>query len=250
LIAAYARAMSGFVAYGLGEYSLAEQLIEERLPVLRRIGKLWGLVFSLAYLSNILAALGKDKEAEGVLREGLAISREMGDRWAVADCLRRLGSLLTAGAEAEREGAKPLLVEGVAIFREIDDPWGLTTILNQLGQTCGVLGDYEASWQYLTEALQLAHQSGLTPIVLDILVNLAELNLQAKALQRPETKSQIEALDLLALVINHPAGEQASKDRARCLLGEQEARGLADQVVTAGSSYTLEARVAEILEKG
>jgi tetratricopeptide (TPR) repeat protein len=234
--------MSGFVAYGLGEYSLAEQLIGERLPVLRRIGKLWGLVFSLAYLSNVLSALGKDKEAEGVLREGLAISREMGDRWAVADCLRRLGALLTAGAKAEREAAKSLLVEGVAIFREIDDPWGLTTTLNQLGQSCCVLGDYEASRKYLAEALQLAHQSGLTPIVLDILVNLAELGMQTKALQQAEKERQIEALDLLALVINHPAGEQATKDRARRLLG--------DKVATLENGHTLDDTVAVLLDGG
>ncbi len=215
LIAAYARAMSGFVAYGLGEYRLAEQLIRERLPVLRRLGKLWGLVFSLANLSSTLSALEEYAEAEQLLLEGLAISREMGDRWAVADCLKRLGLLLTGLDAAKRLEARQLLLEGIAIYRDIDDHWGLTTTLNQLGQTCAALGEYETARQHLTEAIQLAHQSGLTPIVLDAVVNLAELHLKTRA-------AAGQAVELLALALNHPASEQPTKDRAARLLAEFE----------------------------
>lgn len=248
LIAAYSRSMSGFAAYGLGEYILAEQLIRERLPVLRQIGKLWGLVFSLAYLSSILSALERYPEAERVLLEGLAISREVEDRWAVADCLRRLGLLLTLMGEEKQAEAKPLLLEGVAIFREIDDHWGLTTTLNQLGQTCGALHDHEGAWQYLTEALEIAQHGGLTPIVLDILVNLAALYLQIQSFHG----TPLKAVELLAVAINHPAGEQATKDRATRLLAEHEATLPADGITAAiiqSRNRTLEAVVAEILKK-
>jgi predicted ATPase len=250
LVAAYSRSMTGFAVFGLGEYSLAEQLIRERLPLLRQLGKLWGLVFSLAYLSNILLILEKDAEAEQLLLEGLAISREMGDRWAVADCLRRLGALMTGGVK--REEAKQLLLEGVAIFRDIDDHWGLTTTLNQLGQSCCALGEYEASWRYLSEGLQLAYQSSLLPIVLDILLNLADLLVQVKSFQLSKNNPQIEAVEILALVINHPASEQATKDRAIQLLAEREPELPADAIAMAikrSRSRTLEATVAAILSR-
>jgi hypothetical protein len=244
--------MAGFVAFGLGEYSLAEQLIRERLPVLRRLGKLWGLVFSLAYLSSILLALEQEAEAEQLLLEGLAISREMGDRWAVADCLRRLGALMTPMGGVKREEAKRLLLEGVAIFREIDDHWGLTTTLNQLGQSCCALAEYEASWQYLIESLQIAYQSSLVPIVLETLINLADLLAQAQSSQWGLNDPQIEAVEILALVINHPASEQATKDRAIRLLAEREQALPADAIATAirrSRSRTLEATVTEILNR-
>ncbi|MFN8457126.1 MAG: tetratricopeptide repeat protein [Anaerolineae bacterium] len=136
----------------------------------------------------------------------------------MADCLKRLGLLLTGLDAAKRGEARQLLLEGVAIYRDIDDHWSLTTTLNQLGQTCGVLGEYEAARQYLSEAMRIAYHSGLTPIVLEALVNLAELRLRASA----ATDVPTEAVELLTVSLNHPAGEQAAKDRAARLPAELE----------------------------
>jgi hypothetical protein len=107
------------------------------------------------------------------------------------------------------------------------------------------LGEYEAARQYLNEAIQTARQSGLTPIVLDALVNLADLYLQAQS--PPSLESQTEAMGLLALVINHPASEQATKNRAVYLLAAVESELPADAItaaITKAKEQSLEAVVA------
>jgi hypothetical protein len=109
------------------------------------------------------------------------------------------------------------------------------------------LNEYEASWQYLGQAIQIAYQSGLNPIVLEGLANLADLRFRARPSSSLQT--QMEAVELLSLVINHPAGEQATRDRAARLLAEHEPALAADVIAAAiarSRSRTLETTVAEI----
>lgn len=255
----------GAVAYALGDYPRAEQLLRQSLPLLRKTDRLWGLTMTLIRLSSVVSAQGRSDEAQRLLEEGLVISREMGDRWGIASCLSRLGLELnrlgdTTGPDrlkavppasaSRRQKAKQLLQESIGLFREIGENWGLAKALDRLGQTNLALGEPALAGQQLQEALQIASDNQLTPVTLDILMSLAELRLQLAPTSAALTGEKTVVLELLTLILNHPASQQPTKDRAARLLSQIEAhlpRPVIDLALTRYRTSTLEAVVAKIL---
>jgi tetratricopeptide (TPR) repeat protein len=248
-LAAMSRCWLGNLCHILGEHTQAEHLLRQSLSVLRELGKLTGLGLALNYLSRVVLALGRPTEAKALLEESLALSREVGNRWAVASSQIGLGEVLNLLGEAERREAKPLLQESVAIFREFGDRLGLVLALNQLGRVRCALSEYHPAWRHLQEALQIASQNQLVPALLNVLVSLAELQLQAEPTSPPLSEKEA-ALDFLALALNHPASEQTTKDRATRLLAKVEPELPPSEIEAAwerAKAKGLEAIVAETL---
>jgi LuxR family maltose regulon positive regulatory protein len=93
-----------------------------------------------------------------------------------------------------------------------------------MGNSARALGHYGEARRYLREALQISSQlmASITPL---IFVGIGELFLQ--------TGKQARGIELLALVLRHPASDQDTKDRAQRLLNQYSATiQAADQIST------------------
>lgn len=249
--AATSTSMLGVIAYALGEYTQAEQLLRQSLPTLRSIDKMWGLGITVIFLSRTVLALGRLLEAQQLAEEGLAVSRVAGDHWSTASYLSQAGAILNMLGDAERLEAKRLLAESVMLFRKLGEIWGLAYTLNRLGQTCCALGEYAEAGRYLQESLRIASESQVAPVTLDTLGSLAELWLQM-AQNRLEPDKAIKILELLAHILNHPASEQVTRDRAARLLAKMAAdlpQAAIKDALERSQTRRLEAVTVEILEQ-
>jgi len=106
------------------------------------------------------------------------------------------------------------------------------------------LGNEAEAGRVWREALRIASDIHGAPVALEALAGLASL--QAKQGDREH------ALDLLLLVVKHPASLHETKDRAAQLRAELEAQLTSQQVEAAQSrarATTFEAAVEEILHQ-
>jgi predicted ATPase/transcriptional regulator with XRE-family HTH domain len=249
LVRAYALVDLGIACTALGEYVEARQHLLESLSILQDIGHLMGIGYCLLCLGDVARALGDYTEARWRYMESLAIRSEISSRWGMAVSHTRLGSLArtlgdyvdaqqhyqesldictalhhvkgraialgnlgrVAFAQCELAEAKALHQESLALSRDIDDRRGIVLSLNYLGQISYAAGEYREVRQSFDEALKTSLQISAVPLALDVLVGLAELVAREG--------NQARAVELLVLVLQHPAGEKRTKDRAGRLLG-------------------------------
>ena len=245
---AFAMAHLGHVLYRLGKYGPAHRLLEGSLEIARRTGDLWqmarilnnlgilissldrheearsfcreslelfrrlgnrrGAALALNNLGVEASALGDYPEAVRLYRESLAIFQELGDRRGCAFALANLGEVhreMGEYAEAER-----LNLEGLAVFQEIGDRWGVANVLCNLGAIAQALGKRPASRRYFSQALEMAVELQAVPLILEALVGLSQLLF--------EEGKPVEALEMVAFVLHHPALDWQDRERAGRLL--------------------------------
>jgi len=177
----------------------------------------------------VLHVLERYDEARELYRESLQICRDIGDRKGEAIALSNLGEVAYASGEHRR--ATVFYQQGLVIGRDMDDHWVIVACLNNLGEVYSALGDVGLAQTCLAEGLQLTADMQMLPGLLKVLTNVAAL------LARQGRASRAAAL--LALVRDHPASEQATRERAAALLDELGLAGAAagdgslDEFVTA-----------------
>lgn len=229
----------GAVAYTLGEYEEARQLYQQSLLLCREIGDRYGITRALNNLGAVAYQLGDYGEAVRLNWESLAIKRESGDRRGIAFSLTNLGKL--AYLREDYDEARRLLQESLDIFAEFADPVGMATALDYLGNVLQALGKQKEAQEHFYRALQMAMDIQAFPLVLDILVGLAALQVRVGKTDR--------AMQLLHLVWVHPAGEQESRMKAERLLEEVLGRRAGEFLAEGGAEeMRLEEVVGELLE--
>jgi hypothetical protein len=143
--------------------------------------------------------------------------------------------------------AKRLYNEGLAISKELGDQWNIALSLNHLGQITHALGELQEAKQYFLTALKTAMEAQAAPITLDALVGLVILLVKEQAdTAQSKLANKEQAMEWLALVLNHPASRQDTKNRASQLLAELPSSIIAT-AQERGQSRKLEEVVAEIL---
>jgi tetratricopeptide (TPR) repeat protein len=200
----------GQVAYLEGEYAEARRLSQECLAIKREIDDQWGMTFSLTYLGTVAKALGDYQEAKQLFQESIVIGESIGDQRGRATGLNNIGDAVAALGEYSE--AKQLYQESLTIFREIGNQLGIITSLTNLGNISCALGEYQEAWRLFQSALKLALANRVTPKVLDVFAGVAELWLKEEKTQR--------ALEILVLIVNHPASSKENQDRAVRLLSD------------------------------
>jgi predicted ATPase/DNA-binding SARP family transcriptional activator/uncharacterized protein HemY len=246
----------GRVACVVGEYPQAERHLEESLKLRQELGDLAGIGFSLRDLGNLARARGQYQQANQRLQESLAIFKKIGSRNYTAAALTYLGAV--ARLLGEYEQAEQYLGESLALAKEIGYQRNIVLCLNNLGRLAYDRGAYRQAEQFLQEsqaicerigyqaemvsalrdlgyvacaagkarreesreqfqkALKIAIRIGAKPLALDVLVGLATL----LTVGEPEDAGRTRAVELLALVLDHPASKQDTKETASRLLAE------------------------------
>ena len=106
--------------------------------------------------------------------------------------------------------AGQLFQQSLAIYQHINDRGGLATSLNGLAQVAVAQGDYPAAQHQFQQALQIAAEIQFVPLILSVLLGVAELLLRAGRVER--------GLELLTLTGSHPAGDYQIKAKVQHLL--------------------------------
>jgi tetratricopeptide (TPR) repeat protein len=198
-----------------------------------------GLSYCLLRLGKTAAALGEYDLARQHFQEGLVIARETSDPSIGVESL--MGQAMVASALEEHAQARQLLEKGLSLAMV---PSIQLDILIGLGHATLALGEIRQSRGRFREALDLGVRTGIISQTLSALAGMAHLLAHEAEPER--------ALELLALVLEHPATFQVTRDRAQRLLTQLESALSPEAVAAAtarGQGRELEVTAAELLRE-
>jgi predicted ATPase/transcriptional regulator with XRE-family HTH domain len=193
----------------LGEASNDLEQFHSVVEAWRKTGDPRFTAFGLNCLSLGAIAVGKYEEARAASEESIAINRLVGDRWGLGVSYRGLG--LVAQAHDEHAMALDSLRRSLQIFTELGSHWDVARTLSDIAQSTFAIGnDYEARnlWR---ESLRLAMDTQGLLAAIDAIVGIA-------GMETKEGNNQ-QALELVTVVLNHPAATQEARNRAQVLQG-------------------------------
>jgi tetratricopeptide (TPR) repeat protein len=133
-------------------------VLEEALPIFRKLGHRRGAALALNSLSNAALCLGDLEHAGSLARESLRLGRATDDTLTVGASLANLGrATMEQGNRAE---ARLLLNESLAVRRALGDKGGVAHTMTFLGALELREGDAAAAAALFAESLRLRHEIG------------------------------------------------------------------------------------------
>lgn len=204
----------GIIADTLGEYCAAKDYYQENLAIYQALGNRKGIARATHNLADTCRLLGEFREASALHQVGLTIAREIGDQMMEAYSLGGIG--IVTFALGKHEEAQQSLEEALAICKTIDYKAGIVLCDNHLGILASAQGDYGSAERCFHEALTIALDIHIIPEILEVL--------QGFAANLAKTGAAERAIELLAVIANHPASYQHSRESAGLLLAELQAK--------------------------
>ncbi|MGW8251477.1 MAG: tetratricopeptide repeat protein, partial [Anaerolineales bacterium] len=206
---------------GAPDYEQGYKQMMAGIAMWRRLGDPQSIALGLNFLIQTLITLGRFEEAKTCMQESIALCEQSGNRWGLGTAYRYLG--LTYLAEGQLTTAKTHLLKSLEIFGDFSVGWDIARSLAYLGDVAVQEGNHSEARRVYQEALVCALEANATPIALDALLGLAELDARNG---KPE-----KAIVLCFYILNHPASEDETKHRAGRLRVELES-GLSSKVVS------------------
>jgi predicted ATPase/DNA-binding SARP family transcriptional activator len=148
----------GSIARSMCQYERAQECFQESLDLFRDVGDRWGSSYSLSDLGNVAYLLGKYNEARHLHEESLLISRQTRDRRAMMFCLN--DSTGVAIALGEYEVGLQSCREALTLAREIGHPWGAATAIYHMGVIMFRTGDHPEAENLLHASLAAFREIG------------------------------------------------------------------------------------------
>jgi tetratricopeptide (TPR) repeat protein len=198
------------------------------------------IAYGLNFLGQSALALGRFDEARKALEESVELNTSVGARWNLGHAFQGLGAV--AQAQGEHRRAADLFLKAVDTFTELGGLFYIGQSLAQMGQSLFALGNNVEAERVWRESLRIGTEIQGKPVVLAALVGIASL--RAK---RGEAQF---AFGLLLIVLNHPACDQETKNRADSLCTELEAQltpAQIESIQAQAAEKTFEAVVEELL---
>jgi tetratricopeptide (TPR) repeat protein len=206
----------------------------------RAIGDPRLTAIGLNIFSWLALKLRRYEEARAALEESIMLNMSVSDRWGLAFAYRGLG--LIAQAQGEHMQAVNIFRRSLDMLTELGARPDVARLLAEMSRSVFALGDEAEAERAWRESLRIANETRGAWVALEALVGIASV--QAK---RGECK---QALELLLIVLNHPASIQETKDRAARLHAELEAQLTSSQIEAVQAHVgekTLESVVKELL---
>ena len=197
-------------AYYRGDYTKSYESLQESLEISEKIGNTWSIAASYSQLGIVAYSLGNYEQAQQFLSQALAISQTLEDRASIAAALDGLGLVKTA--QGQYEEAQSLLEKSSALCKEIGEEGNLAQTLNHLGDALLKVGDKERARRHFLDALSVANNMQILPVLMDALMGVAETQTLEGSLE--------SALETLILISQHPSSSRATKTRAEKLQSE------------------------------
>jgi len=203
---------------GIDHNTVKPEITHERLKSVvadwRQIGDPRLIAFALDFLSRSARRLGRYEEARAALEENAALNNSIGFGWGLGTAYRGLGIL--AQAQANHQHAIDMFHKSLATFTELGGSWYVARVLADMGRSILAQGNDAEAGRVWRESLRIAAEINGLPVVLESLVGIASLRAKGG-----ETQS---ALELLLIVLTHPACHHEIKNRASTLQAELESQ--------------------------
>ena len=152
-------------------------------------------------------------EAREALEESILLNTSIGDRWNLGFAYRGLG--LIAQAQGEHVPAQDLFRKSLDMFTEIGARQDSARVLVEMSHSVFAQGndvEAERGWR---EALHVTMETQGDFVALEALVGIATLKAKQGNIE--------QALELLLIVLSHPASLPETKNRADRFRAELEA---------------------------
>lgn len=230
----------GSLAFSRGEYAEARRYHQQSLAISKEIGDQYGTARALLYLGTVAMWTGEYLEAKQLFQDSLAICRAMDEQLLMARVLNNLGNV--AYFLKEYAEAKQFYQESLAFRGRLNDRLGIGACLNNLGEVAYALGEYQPAGHYFREALTIMANIKTVHAVLHIVTSIAALLAQ--------DGEKARAIEMLVLVLHHPASQKTTRDRAGHLLSDLTSQLSAQQVAAAqerGKARRLEELVRQFV---
>jgi DNA-binding SARP family transcriptional activator/predicted ATPase/pimeloyl-ACP methyl ester carboxylesterase len=202
-----------------GDYQRAQIYAQEASAAAQRTGDRWFLAYCLIELGNVALAQDEFEQAKEHFQASYDIRREFEDREGMAIALNRLGTVALRQERIAEAGVA--YRQSLDFYRELDDKGGLASTQTGLGFVAVADEDYAAAAQHFRRALDITQELHYAPLTLWILLGIGEMLLKTHQLER--------GVELLALVVHHPASEREAGRRAQRRLDRFHDRLSADR---------------------
>lgn len=169
----YADFLLGHVVHLRGDHQAGYARMRRSLGLWRTVGDPHSIALGLNFFSPAAIALGHFAEAEASLQESLALGRQLGDRWSIGTSLRFLG--LAALAQGDAAKASDLLRQSLEVHRRVVTGWDIARSLIYLSEALLVLGDVEGAREHYCQALTVAEEAHLLPLVAEARAGLTRV---------------------------------------------------------------------------
>jgi tetratricopeptide (TPR) repeat protein len=233
----------GNVLLRRGDTERAEKCAQESLTLWSEIGERHWIGILLQLLANVASIQREYGKQKQYLEQSLAVYRDTGNRILASRCLCGMGE----GARQQGKYAEAVQYyeESLVVCKELGFQLGYQIVwqLSGLGHAYIGLGDDDAAWGYLREALKESLNVRRVPIRLEILAGVAWLRAKAERYTR--------AAELLGLVLGHPGLSEECRRHAEPVLAMVRDSLPADELEAAlarGKALDLEQVVAVLLE--
>jgi len=278
---------SYFMAWlGLADrgYALAKQSVE----VLKHFNYPWPLIMAYDSLGVNAFFFNRYVEEAQAINAMLRIAKDMDDKWALA--FAHFGVSMVALIKEDFQEARRLAQYNLDLNREIGDVIGSTLPLIVLGHAAFACGEYEEANGFYLRCLKIAEEAGFHYAIQTCTKYLCKVTLSMGMIAEAENylvRSMIitneigfvrdlvnllyelarlrvaqgdpeEAVELLTLVIQHPASQQVRllegpiRDSAKALLADLKmtvARVVFTKALERGRELVLDKVVSDLVER-
>lgn len=215
-----------FAAHGLaagalaqGDYESARQHAQAALALTEAAGNRWFMAYIYNQLGQINQASGRLNEAKNYYRASYTLKKELNDPEGMALALNYQGDIALMAQKAYPQ-AQELYQQSLAIYEKIGDRGGWVRAAYGLGMASHGLGHEPAARSHLQQALQVAAETQLAPLILSVLVGIGTCFL--------ESDEQEQGVTMLTFVRQHPAADQMMKNHIDQLLETHQRTPQAD----------------------
>ena len=213
----------GHIESLLGHYEQGYEQMLAGLAIWREIGDPHSIALGLNFLVQTMISLGRFEEAKSLMHESIALCEQSKNRWGMGTAYRYLGFAYLA--EGQLAPAKTNLLKSLEIFGEFSVGWDIARSLAYLGDVAMLAGEYNEARKTYQDALVSALEANATPIALDALLGLGELDAGSGKAEK--------AIVLCFYILDHPASENETRNRAEKLRVDLESRLSSEVVSTA-----------------
>jgi predicted ATPase/DNA-binding NarL/FixJ family response regulator len=202
VVSLYALANASF---GLGKYDAAYHYAWQAYELTQEVKNSWMSGYILIVLGDIERAWGNYDQALRHYQNSHDVKKQVNDAEGMAVALNHMGWI--ALAQQQPDQATNLFHQSLKIYQRIYDPGGLGTTLFGLSDAALMGGDYAAACSCLCQALEIATTIRWPTLTLRLLLSASDL---LEVIDEPE-----RSVELLQMVLSHPASDQEMKARAQ-----------------------------------
>ncbi|MEJ2758478.1 MAG: NB-ARC domain-containing protein [Anaerolineales bacterium] len=212
----------GIALYNLGKMTEAYQTLTDSLEAWRTVGDPRGLCYCLLHLSLVTITLNEISKTKSMLEESNQIAATNHDWWSFAFGNDLLGVVLLA--QGEFEEALVYLEQAKDLQNEVGDRYSFLHILVHMGQAYVASGWDEKAMGLFREAYSEAYRAKWSPIILDILISVIEMDLGLTIEER---------FAIAYSVLNHPGTTPMIRSRTNRIIGDYQSGLSQKQILTA-----------------